>query len=35
MKGVTIEDANIDGLTILVHDIQALIKAEIARKASG
>jgi hypothetical protein len=31
MKGVVIEDANIEGLTILGYDVQALIKAEMLR----
>ncbi len=32
LAGVAIEDANIDGLTIFGHDIQALIRAELARR---
>ena len=35
LQGVTITDANITGLTIAGHDIQALIRAEIARKTAG
>jgi hypothetical protein len=35
MKDVTIIDANIEGLKILGHDIQALIKAEQARQSSN
>jgi uncharacterized protein YjbI with pentapeptide repeats len=30
-----IDDANIDGLKIFGHDIQALIRAELARKQAG
>ena len=33
LSGVTIDDANIEGLTIFGHDIQALIRAQIARQA--
>lgn len=33
--GVTIDDANIDGLTIFGLDIQALVRAELARRRSG
>ncbi len=32
MSGVVIEDANIDGMTVLGHDIKKLIEAENARK---
>lgn len=35
LAGVLIEDANIDGLTIFGHDVQALIRAEIARKSAS
>jgi catechol 2,3-dioxygenase-like lactoylglutathione lyase family enzyme len=34
LSAVVIEDARIDGLTILGHDVQTLIKAEIARRKS-
>jgi hypothetical protein len=33
MKGVSIETADIEGLTIFGYDIQALIKAERAQAA--
>jgi catechol 2,3-dioxygenase-like lactoylglutathione lyase family enzyme len=32
LAGVSIDNANIDGLTIFGHDIQALIRAELARR---
>ncbi len=32
LRGVTIDDANIAGRTIFGHDIQALIRAELARR---
>lgn len=34
LSGVRVENANIDGLTIFGHDIQALIRAELARRRS-
>jgi catechol 2,3-dioxygenase-like lactoylglutathione lyase family enzyme len=35
LSGATIEDANIEGLTIFGCDVQALIRAELARRRSG
>ena len=35
LSGVTIDDAKIDGLTIFGMDIQALIRAELARRREG
>lgn len=35
LSGVTIDDARIDGLTIFGMDIQALIRAELARRREG
>jgi uncharacterized protein YjbI with pentapeptide repeats len=35
LAGVSIDDADIDGLTIFGHDIQALIRAEPARRDAG
>jgi hypothetical protein len=32
LSGVTIVNANIEGLTIFGHDIQALIREEISRR---
>ena len=34
LAGVSIDNANIDGLTIFGHDIQALIRAELARRSA-
>lgn len=35
LSGAIIDHANIDGLTIFGHDVQALIRAEIARRREG
>lgn len=35
LSGVTIDNANVEGLTIYGYDIHALLQAELAKTAAG